>query len=79
MPRPIQVECYAGGRADERPRRLIVGEHKHQITRILEESVEEDMVTRERRSQFTVLADSGLKFVIAREHDGQWYLLSQTG
>jgi hypothetical protein len=73
---PISVECYAGGRADERPRRLTIDGREHTVVRLLEESVEESPDTREQTRRYKVLTDEGLILGIQRASDGAWYLNS---
>ncbi len=70
----VTVECYAGVRGDERPRRIIVRGREHLVARLLGESVEESLVTKERTRRYKVLTDEGLVLEVRRESDGVWYL-----
>src|SRR5262245_26929494 len=72
----IQVECYAGARADERPRRAIIGGREHNVARLLNESVEESLAKKGRTRRYRVLTDEGLILNILRADDGTWYLES---
>ena len=74
---PIEVECYSGGRDDERPRRVIIAGHTHVVVRLLATSVEETNVSRERIYRYRVLTEEGLLLEIVRAEDGRWYLLSE--
>jgi hypothetical protein len=71
--RLIGVECYAGGRADERPRRLTIDGRQHTVARLLKESVEESRDDRQQTRRYKVLTDEGLVLEIVR-CDGDWYL-----
>jgi hypothetical protein len=75
-PRRIEVDCYAGGRADERPRRVIIDGREHIIARLLGSSVEESAATRDRTLRFRVETDEGRVLVIRRDPAGEWYLES---
>jgi hypothetical protein len=72
--RRVQVECYAGGRADERPRRVREGDREHVVARLLGSSVEESSPSRARIHRYRVLTDEGLELGLIREKDGDWYL-----
>ncbi|HZM87398.1 MAG TPA: hypothetical protein VFF31_12815 [Blastocatellia bacterium] len=73
---PIQVECYAGGRSDERPRRLTVGARTHVVARLLSESVEESTITGGRTRRYRVLTLDGLVLEITHTCDDGWFLVS---
>ena len=70
----IEVECYAGGRADERPRRVIIGGREHRVARLLSASIEESAGSRDRLHRFRVLTEDGKVLVLLRDEDGEWYL-----
>ena len=74
---PIDVECYAGGRADERPRRVIARGRKHVVARLIEATIEESVVSKERSHRYKVLTEEGLVLEVVREGDGKWYLVSE--
>lgn len=74
--RRIQVEFYAGGRADEHPRRVIIGDRVHVIERLLSTSLEEDFDKRQRASRYRVLTGEGFEIEIIHASDGNWYLVS---
>lgn len=74
---PIEVECYSGGRADERPRRVIVAGRTYVVVRLLAASVEETGVSRERIYRYRVLTEEGITLEVVCEGDGRWYLLSE--
>jgi hypothetical protein len=69
----IQVECYAGGRADERPRRVVIDGRDQFIAKVLKSSVEESVASKERIRRFTVLTEEGIRLKIFQAA-GEWYL-----
>jgi hypothetical protein len=71
----ISVECYAGARADECPRRIIIHGREHLIARLLRESVEESAGARVRTHCYRVLTDAGVVLEILHTGD-DWYLQS---
>lgn len=72
----ISVECYAGVRADERPRRITISGREHLVARLLGESVEETVSGREQTRRFKVLTGEGLILEILHASDGVWYIES---
>ena len=72
--REIRVECYAGGRADERPRRVIIDGRAHVVARLLGESLEETLTSAIQNRRFVLLTTEGLTFEVIRAADGTWYL-----
>ena len=72
--RQVQVECYAGGRADERPRRVKIDKREHTVARLLSSSVEQSLDRNEQVRRFRILTDEGLTLEIVRASDGNWYL-----
>ena len=72
--RPVQVDCYEGSRADERPRRVISGSKKHIRVRLLNSSVEESLASKSRTRRYSVLTDEGLLLDLVLASDGRWYL-----
>ena len=74
-PAPIRVECYAGGRSDERPRRLTIDNSVYVVACVLAESVEESFGTQSRARRFKVLTVEGLVLEVVRAPDGVWYLV----
>ncbi|HEV8482402.1 MAG TPA: hypothetical protein VGV87_02495 [Blastocatellia bacterium] len=76
MKSPIQVECYSGSRADERPHRIVIDGHEHLVTRLLAESIEEGVHAKERVARFTVLTEQGKTIELIRAESGDWYLVS---
>jgi hypothetical protein len=74
--RIVRVECYAGTRADETPRRISFDGREHVVTRLLAESVEELLASRQQRRRYKILTEEGLVLEVAREGDGPWYLMS---
>ncbi len=75
-PAPIRVECYAGGRSDERPRRVIIENRVYVIARLLAESVEVSLITEAQTRRYKVLTDERLVLEVVRSSDGTWHLVS---
>jgi len=71
MPIRLQVECYSGHKADERPVRFQMGEHAYLVEEILDQWHGPDA------TYVKVLADDG-NFYILRRHaaSGEWSLES---
>jgi len=69
----VSVECYAGSKAFERPRRVLMDGSTHEVIKAVVSSVEEDAVSRQRRDRFEVLIDDGRKLVLIRQDD-EWFL-----
>jgi hypothetical protein len=74
--RTVRVECYAGGRADQTPRRIGLDEHEHVVARLLEESVEESLESNQQSRRYKVLTEEGLVLEVVRSSDGAWRLVS---
>jgi len=71
---PVQVDCYAGSRADERPRRVRIRGREHIVARLLSASVEESLASKSRAHRYRVLTEEGLMLDLVRASDGNWYL-----
>ena len=74
--RTIRVECYSGARSDETPRRISFDGQEHVVSRLLAESVEEPLASRQQVRRYKLLTDEGLVLEVARSSDGSWYLVS---
>lgn len=72
--RSITVECYAGSRADERPRRVIIDGREHVVARLLEETLDESSDSKARRRRFKLLTEEGITLDVIRSGDGAWYV-----
>ena len=72
----VRVECYAGGRADETPRRISFDGREHVVARLLAESVEEPLTSRHQMRRYKLLTDEGLVLEVVRSSDGAWHLVS---
>jgi len=72
----IQVECYAGGRAEETPRRITLDGQQLTVTRLLAETIEEHAGTKEQTRRYKVLTDQGKVLEIVRSSEGVWSLIS---
>ena len=75
--RAIKVECYAGGRADETPRRISFDGREHVVVRLLAESIEESPASNQQTRRYKVLTDEGIMLEVMRLGDGTWRLVSQ--
>ncbi len=70
----VQVECYAGSRAEERPRRVRVEGRQHTIARLLSSSVEQSLATSALLHRFRVVTEEGLQLDLIRTSDGDWFI-----
>ena len=70
----VEVECYSGGRADERPRSVMIGGSRHTVARLLSESIEESAEKRDRTHRYRILTDDGLVVELVRTADRRWFL-----
>jgi hypothetical protein len=68
----IQVECYAGGHAEETPRRITLDGQQHIVRRLLAETIEESAGTKEQTRRYKVLTDQGKVLEIVRSSEGVW-------
>lgn len=57
---PVEVECYSGGRSDERPRRVMIEGREHRVARLLEESIEQSLKTRTAARRYRVQMECGM-------------------
>ena len=72
---PVEVECYSGGRSDERPRSVTIEGRRHLVARLLSESLEEPDTQaghRERKRCYRVQTEEGLVLELVRNQDGSW-------
>lgn len=76
MLKRVQVESYAGSRADERPRRVIIEGRKHVVARLLHHSIEEHLSGNEQTDRYKVLTVEGVVLELIRAADGEWFLES---
>ena len=72
--RRVRVECYAGTRADETPRRISFDGREHVVSRLLAESIEESLGSSQRTRRYRVLTEEGLVLEVLRTSDGTWYV-----
>ena len=70
----IEVECYAGSRADERPRRVFVNGHEHRVARLRSSSIEQPLATTAILRRFRVITEAGLQLDLIRTADGDWFI-----
>jgi len=69
----VQVECYAGRKADERPRRFRLAEHEYTVEEVLDTWYGPEHVF------FKIRADDGCLYILRHETsvpDGDWELVS---
>jgi len=71
----ILVECYAGGRPDERPRRVTIGTREYYVSRLLGEWVEAPLCSNQQQRRYKILTTDGLVLEIVRSTDGAWKLI----
>jgi hypothetical protein len=72
---PIEVECYSGGRSDERPRRLKIQGEMLVVAQLLSESIEENAESKRRCHRYRVVTTDGLTLDLLRDDNDCWYLL----
>ncbi|HLG15247.1 MAG TPA: hypothetical protein VJH03_12190 [Blastocatellia bacterium] len=77
MLRRVQVECYAGSRADEYPRRVIDGARAYTVARLLGSSIKEAAGSNDRSCHFTLLTEDGVILNVVKSSDDQWHLDSE--
>jgi hypothetical protein len=64
----VCVECYSGGRADERPRAVVVGDRRRAVAEVLDTWYGEDHL------YFKVRLETGDEYLVRRDADGEWTL-----
>ncbi len=69
----IEVECYSGGRAGERPRSVTIGGKSYRVARLLGESIEERIESKSRIHRYSLLTDDGVVLEVSRDDD-VWHL-----
>ena len=74
--RTVRVECYAGSRADETPRRISIDGREHVVSRLLAESIEESLEANQQTRRYKVLTEEGFVLEVARSSDEVWRLVS---
>ena len=70
----VEVECYAGSRADERPRRVLIEGCEYRVVRLLSSSIEQTLATTESIRRFRVVTEDGWQLDLVRTSDGDWFL-----
>lgn len=69
----VQVECYAGRTADERPIRFRLNEHEYMVEEVMDQWYGPDHLF------FRVRADDGRVYILRHETgvpDGEWVLVA---
>ncbi len=69
----VQVECYSGRKADERPLRFRLDEHAYRVEAVLDQWYGPEDVF------FKLRADDGIVYILRRQTsapDGDWELVS---
>jgi hypothetical protein len=64
----VQVECYSGFKADERPLRFLLGEHWLTIEEVVDRWYDPDAV------YFRVRVEDGSMYILRRSQAGEWTL-----
>lgn len=62
----VRVECYSGGRADERPVALVLDERRLPVVEVLDTWYGEDHL------YFMVRVENGDEVVVRRDVEGDW-------
>jgi hypothetical protein len=73
---PVQVECYSGSRADERPRRITIDGREYVVAKLLGEWIEGSNDSTDHIRRFRVLTEDGNEIELWRTSEGAWYLES---
>ena len=68
---PAEVECYSGGRSDERPRRIVVEGREHRVARLLSESISQPVERGSVVRRYRVLTECGMIFELTHA-EGDW-------
>jgi hypothetical protein len=71
---PVQVECYAGSRADERPRHVHIEGRQYTVTRLLSSSIEQALAATAPSRRFRVVTEDGWQLDLVCTADGDWFL-----
>ena len=66
---PVRVECYAGYRADERPRRFYLGKHCYEVSEVIDQWYGPDYRYFKLRTE-----DDGIYILRHSEKDDCWEL-----
>ncbi len=68
-PAPIRVECHAGGRGEEEPRRFWLGERRVEVREVIDRWLAPD------HRYFKLLGDDGGVYILRHdEAGGEWTL-----
>lgn len=74
MARNVEVRCHSGYKGEEYPESFVYEGREYEVAEILEQFLEEDLETRERRRVFFVKTDNGSKFRLIHSEDSEaWY------
>lgn len=66
----IRVDCYAGYKGEETPRRLFLGDRLVEVAEVLDRWLAPD------HSYFKVMATDGTKYIVRRGvEEGRWELI----
>jgi hypothetical protein len=68
---PVEVECYSGGRLNERPRRVVIEGREHRVARLLEQSIVQSSESRSMVSRYRVEMECGMILELTLA-DGEW-------
>jgi hypothetical protein len=70
----VQVECYAGSRADERPHRVCIEGRQYIVARLLSSSIEQSLTTNALMRRFRVITEDGWQLDLICTANGDWFL-----
>jgi hypothetical protein len=71
---PVKVECYAGSRADERPRRLQAEGRDYIVARLLSSSIEQSLNATAPVRRFRVVTEDGWQLDLVCSANSEWFL-----
>ena len=74
----VEVECYSGSRADEQPRRVTIDGIRHSVMRVLSQSTEQAVESRDLTSRYTVMTEEFLIIELIHTSGDMWYVVSMS-
>lgn len=74
---PVQVECYAGSRADERPRRVYIEGRCYIVAHLLSSTIEQSLAATAPSRHFRVVTEDGWQLDLICTASGEWFLERQ--
>lgn len=78
---PIRVECYSGGRADEVPRRLCIGDERLEVADVVDRWYQGSQDPAAGRAEyFKLRVTDGHIYIVSHDIEQHvWFLVSELG